>query len=103
MLNGHRMNCPKCETKLTELSISYLEFVDLDIPQREELRAQCDDATQLKDISTTYRMYKYSKWYKKLQHEQKLSAAQSEAVQPVEDFKQFKDSDGDNITNEKTG
>ncbi|MCM1038880.1 MAG: hypothetical protein NC314_04660 [Roseburia sp.] len=30
------------------------------------------DESQLRDLSTTYRMYKYSKWYKELQSKGQL-------------------------------
>ena len=52
MLNGHKQFCPKCHQRITELKLSYLDYVSM-------------DATQ----STTYRMYKYSKWYKEMQRQ----------------------------------
>ncbi|MBR3683862.1 MAG: hypothetical protein IKL78_03185 [Lachnospiraceae bacterium] len=67
MLNGHKHACPKCDTTLVELSISYLDFVDMDIKQREEYLLRCSDEEQLASLSTTYRLHKYSKWYRKLQ------------------------------------
>lgn len=67
MLNGHRMICPKCTDPLTELRISYLDYVKLDIQEREEFKAACADEEQLMKMKTTYRMYKYSKWYRELQ------------------------------------
>lgn len=67
MLNGHKMICPKCTDPLTELQISYLDYVDLDMEQREAFKSACADEKQLSKLKTTYRMYKYSKWYKELQ------------------------------------
>ena len=67
MLNGHKMICPKCADPLTELQISYLDYVDLDMAQREAYKDACADEQQLNKLKTTYRMYKYSKWYKELQ------------------------------------
>ena len=67
MLNGHKMICPKCTDPLTELQISYLDYVDLDMEQRQAFKETCADDEKLKQLTTTYRMYKYSKWYKKLQ------------------------------------
>ena len=58
MLNGHKMICPKCTDPLTELQISYLDYVELDM-------------SELGRLKTTYRMYKYSKWYKELQAQNK--------------------------------
>lgn len=67
MLNGHKMICPKCTAPLTELRISYLDYVNLDIQQREAFQRACADEEQLSKLRTTYRMYKYSKWYRELQ------------------------------------
>ncbi|MGN1180670.1 MAG: hypothetical protein ACI4SD_05590 [Suilimivivens sp.] len=67
MLNGHKMICPKCTEPLTELRISYLDYVNLDRKQREELCDACADEEQLGKMKATYRMYKYSKWYRELQ------------------------------------
>lgn len=67
MLNGHKMICPKCTNPLTELQISYLDYVDLSPVQREAFKEVCADETKLCELKATYRMYKYSKWYKELQ------------------------------------
>lgn len=67
LLNGHKMFCPKCDTKLNELRISYLDFVNMDREQRELLRLDCQNDALLPGLSTHYRMYKYSKWYKQMQ------------------------------------
>lgn len=71
MLNGHKMICPKCTDPLAELQISYLDYVKLDIDERERFKAACADDEQLHRLKTTYRMYKYSKWYKELQAQNK--------------------------------
>ena len=67
MLNGHKMICPKCTDALTELRISYLDYVNLDAQQREVFKEACADEAQLPKLRANYRMYKYSKWYKELQ------------------------------------
>lgn len=67
MLNGHKMICPKCGESITELRIPYMEYVSMDMAEREVFKARCYDEDQLKELRTTYRMYKYSKWYKELQ------------------------------------
>lgn len=67
MLNGHKMFCPKCESKLTELRISYLDFVGMNREERNFLVQDCQNDALLAKMSANYRMYKYSKWYKKLQ------------------------------------
>lgn len=68
MLNGHKLICPKCTNPITELSIPYIEYVSLDMEEREHFKAKCADDEQLRMLSTTYRMYKYSKWYRELQN-----------------------------------
>ena len=67
MLNGHRLICPKCTNPLTELQISYLDYVDMDIAERETFKNACADENQLCKLKSSYRMYKYSKSYKELQ------------------------------------
>lgn len=67
MLNGHKMICPKCTEPLTELQISYLDYTDLDPAQRQLFKEACADDEKLHQLKATYRMYKYSKWYKELQ------------------------------------
>ncbi|MBR6769941.1 MAG: hypothetical protein IKM28_01615 [Lachnospiraceae bacterium] len=67
MLNGHKLNCPKCSGPITELRIPYMEYVSMDMSEREAFKSRCADEEQLQELSTTYRMYKYSKWYKKQQ------------------------------------
>ena len=67
MLNGHKMICPKCTDPLAELQISYLDYMKFDPVQRESIREVCGNEEHLQKLKTTYRMYKYSKWYKELQ------------------------------------
>lgn len=67
MLNGHKMTCPKCDNSLKELQMSYLDYISLDQTERDLFIELCNDDNSLNEISTTYRMYKYSKWYRKLQ------------------------------------
>lgn len=69
MLNGHKMYCPRCENALTELRIPYIEFVYMNAEARNVVLAECAEPDSLKEISANYRMFKYSKWYKKLQEE----------------------------------
>lgn len=69
MLNGHKLSCPNCNESITELKIPYMEYISMNREQREFFLARLEDETQLKGLSTTYRMYKYSKWYKELQNQ----------------------------------
>lgn len=67
ILNGHKMTCPKCQLPLKELQMSYLEYLSLSPTERQLFLELCNDEAYLHEISTTYRMYKYSKWYRNLQ------------------------------------
>ncbi len=64
LLNGHKQICPKCNASLTELRISYLDYVNMDAQERESFKEQCANEEKLAALSTTYRMLKYSKWYR---------------------------------------
>ena len=66
MLNGHKMFCPKCNNSLKELQMSYLDYINLTPEERSHFVELCNDESSLNKISTTYRMYKYSKWYRNL-------------------------------------
>ena len=47
MLTGHKMICPRCTDPLTELRISYLDYVDLDPGEREALLQKCANESEL--------------------------------------------------------
>lgn len=65
LLNGHKMSCPKCNSALTELKVTYSEYISMNSSQREEFLTLCTQGDKIP--KTTYRMYKYSKWYRNLQ------------------------------------
>ena len=67
MLNGHKQSCPRCNLPLKELQMPYMDYVHMDRRQRQAFLAMCNDDNSLNEISTTYRMYKYCKWYRNLQ------------------------------------
>ena len=68
ILNGHKQTCPACDSSLHEMKITYMQYVDLSVHERNLLLETCKSETALKELSTTYRMYKYSKWYRKQQY-----------------------------------
>lgn len=76
MLNGHHLNCPKCSCSISELKISYIDYVKLDMDERTLFNAQCENEEELQNLSTTYRMYKYSKWYRELQTERETETSE---------------------------
>lgn len=69
MLNGHRLICPRCLEGLVELKISYLDYAAMKPEQRKQYLDECKDPDTLAQRKTTYRMYRYSKWYKEAQKE----------------------------------
>lgn len=64
MLNGHKIICPACKEHLIEMRMPYMDYVNMSSKDREALAIECLDENTLKKLSTTYRMYKYSKWYR---------------------------------------
>ena len=64
ILNGHKMTCPACSDSLTEMRMPYMDFINMKSMERENLATQCKNDDTLQELSTTYRMYKYSKWYR---------------------------------------
>ncbi|MBO5292543.1 MAG: hypothetical protein J6B10_05100 [Lachnospiraceae bacterium] len=77
MLNGHKQYCPRCEKNLVELKIDYMTYTEMDAKERAELEANCAIPEELDKIKTTYRMVKYSKWYKEMQQEQAKAQEES--------------------------
>ncbi len=67
ILNGHKVYCPACSGKLTELAISYIKYVNLGRPERAALKEKCASETGLVELSVEYRMHRYSKWFRSMQ------------------------------------
>jgi len=72
MLNGHHLSCPRCSLSISELKISFIDYVKLDIEERIQFKISCDSEYHLNTLRTTYRMHKYSKWYREMSKEQEL-------------------------------
>ena len=49
MLNGHKLECPKCGSSIAELRIPYMEYVSLDMEEREAFKSRCADENQLRN------------------------------------------------------
>ena len=64
ILNGHKLSCPACHDSLTEMRMPYMDYINMPVMEREQLLEQCRNEETLKELSITYRMYKYSKWYR---------------------------------------
>lgn len=82
ILNGHKVYCPACSGKLTELGISYLKYVNLSKPERIALKEKCADEKSLKELSVEYRMHRYSKWFKTIAAAQEPSTDNKPACLP---------------------
>ena len=63
ILNGHKIYCPACSGKLTELNISYLKYSNMPKSERIALREKCADEKKLKELSVEYKMHRYSKLF----------------------------------------
>ena len=64
MLNGHHIVCPKCDEVVSELKLSFIDYVKMDMEERVVFKVHCDNELALNRLRTTYRMHKYSKWYR---------------------------------------
>ena len=62
--SGHKVYCPACRGRMTELGISYIRYVNLNRNERQALREKCADEKFLQELSVEYRMHRYSKWFK---------------------------------------
>jgi hypothetical protein len=58
------MTCPACHDSLIEMRMPYMDYINMSLPERNELLIKCRNEDFLKGMSNTYRMYKYSKWYR---------------------------------------
>ena len=47
ILNGHRTSCPICDFSLTELPISYMEYIEMDKDARSSLLTNLSKLTVL--------------------------------------------------------
>ena len=81
MLNGHKITCPKCKRSLSELKMPYTDYVNMNAAERTALLSSCSDEKTLQSLCTSYRMYKYSKWYKSF-----LEASQVGIPYPTSSF-----------------
>lgn len=59
ILNGHKQACPACESPLTELHVSYLEYISMTEVERQLLLNDCRDDARLSHLAITYRMSRY--------------------------------------------
>lgn len=66
ILNGHKSSCPKCNTLLNELNVSYLDYIEMNQQERAELLTYLADDTGLAKFSTFYRMSRYTKRQKEI-------------------------------------
>lgn len=43
MLNGHRNHCPTCDFLLSELHITYMEYIEMDKEERTALLSELSE------------------------------------------------------------
>ena len=53
ILNGHKLYCPACSGKLSELDISYMKYVNLSREERHP-EEKCADEKSLRELSVDY-------------------------------------------------
>lgn len=82
MLNGHHLTCPKCINSISELKISYIDYVRLNMDERTAFKTKCENEFHLPELSSTYRMHKYSKWYRELQFAQSTTGRVEKYLSP---------------------
>jgi hypothetical protein len=46
------------------MRMPYMDYINMSLQERDELLNKCRNEDLLKEMSNTYRMYKYSKWYR---------------------------------------
>ena len=63
ILNGHKLYCPACSGKLSELDISYMKYVNLSREERRALREKCADEKSLRELSVDYPRRGGAKWF----------------------------------------
>ncbi|MBR2037150.1 MAG: hypothetical protein IKK03_02990 [Lachnospiraceae bacterium] len=47
ILNGHKSICPTCERRLMELKISYMEYIELGLEERNQLKNKLKNPNHL--------------------------------------------------------
>lgn len=54
ILSGHRKQCPACDNRLSELSISYEKYIKYTLAEREVLLSNCINPLSLHKIELSY-------------------------------------------------
>lgn len=64
MLNGHQLGCPRCDSSLFELKISFDDYINLLPAEREDLRSKLTNSDYLLKHKRHYRFAKHTMRYK---------------------------------------
>ncbi len=59
MLNGHKHSCPGCGGALFELSISFLDFTQMDADERERYQKRCREQAERQEASPSCKKQAY--------------------------------------------
>lgn len=54
ILSGHRIQCPACDNRLSELSIPYEKYIKYNPSEREALLKECSNPHSLNKIELSY-------------------------------------------------
>lgn len=54
ILSGHRKQCPACDNRLSELSVSYEKYIKYSLSEREILLSNCINPLSLNKIALSY-------------------------------------------------
>ncbi len=80
ILNGHKLYCPACSGKLTELNISYMKYVNLTRQERHALREKCAEEKGLHELAAPYRRRDEGKWFRSFEPDGSCSSTDSKSA-----------------------
>ncbi len=58
ILNGHKSVCPTCDRDLTELEMPYMDYVEMNLAERNALCITLQDPAELKKQKARKKHYK---------------------------------------------
>ena len=80
ILNGHKLYCPACSGKLSELDISYMKYVNLTREERRALKEKCADERLLRELSAEYPRRGRARWFQPAEPVRPAGATDSKAA-----------------------
>ena len=80
ILNGHKLYCPACSGKLSELDISYMKYVNLTREERHALKEKCADEKCLRELSAEYPRRSGTRWFQTSETARPASATDNKSA-----------------------